>query len=229
MLRVAFVSDIHSNLEALDSVLGELRGEEVVCLGDVVGYGSNPNEVIETLRETGARTVLGNHDSAVLTGDTSMFNARAAMAARWTEAQLTPESKEFLKALPKEIRVDFGGVRTYLTHGSPDDNLWEYVDPSTHLDLFGHYLSKLGVRLIGFGHTHVPYVWSGENGTVFNPGSVGQPRDMDRRASFAVATFDRGSVDVEQRRVEYDYKGAAEKIVKAGLPASLAQRLSLGI
>lgn len=229
MQRVAFISDIHSNLEALDSVLGELRGEQVVCLGDIVGYGSNPNEVIQRLKVARATAILGNHDNAVLTGDTSMFNARAGMAARWTAAHLTPESVEFLKGLPEEIRADFGGVKAYLTHGSPDDNLWEYVDPSTHSDLFGHYLSKLRVKLIGLGHTHLPFVWKGENGTVFNPGSVGQPRDMDRRASYAVLTFDRGTVEVDPRRVEYDYKKAAEKIVEAGLPASLGERLSRGV
>jgi putative phosphoesterase len=225
---VGFISDIHSNLEALNRVLDELRGADVVCLGDIVGYGANPNEVIDRLREVNAVALLGNHDNAVLTGDVTMFNARAAMAAKWTASRVTPESMEYLSSLPREIRTDFGGTEVYLTHGSPDDNLWEYVDPSTHQSLFDHYLGRLGVRAIGLGHTHVPYVWKREKGTVFNPGSVGQPRDLDWRASYSLARFGGGGVEVENRRVEYDCSAAAEKIVRAGLPKSLADRLLLG-
>lgn len=229
MNSVGFISDIHSNLEALDRVLGELRGFEIICLGDIVGYGANPNEVVRRLMDVGAVALLGNHDAAALTGDVSMFSARAAMAAVWTSERLSPESREYLKSLPSEVRVEFGGTKVYLTHGSPDDNLWEYVDPSTHHSLLSHYLEKLGVGLVGMGHTHVPYVWRSEKGVVFNPGSVGQPRDMDRRASYALARFEGGKVEIENRRVEYDCQAAAEKIVKAGLPKSLGERLLYGL
>ncbi|HYA56752.1 MAG TPA: metallophosphoesterase family protein, partial [Nitrososphaerales archaeon] len=116
----------------------------------------------------------------------------------------------------------------YFTHGSPDDRLWEYVDPRTHSDLFGFYLSKLGVGLIGLGHTHVPYVWKEKGRVVFNPGSVGQPRDGDPRASFAVLSVDEQEVRVGVRRVAYDIKKAASRIREAGLPESHATRLFSG-
>lgn len=225
---VAIISDVHANLEALDAVLGELLGLEVYCLGDLVDYGAEPNEVIDTVQERGIKGLLGNHDSAALTGDTSLFNARAAMSSKWTAKQLTESSLEYLRGLPPDLRIPLGEAEAYFTHGSPDDRLWEYVDPRTHSALFGHYLGKLRVQAIGLGHTHVPYVWNEKAGTVFNPGSVGQPRDGDNRASYAILSFTGDEVRVELRRVPYDYKATASKILAAGLPESFAERLFSG-
>jgi predicted phosphodiesterase len=226
--RFAVVSDVHANLEALEVVLGRIEGLEVYCLGDLVDYGSNPNEVIEALRGRGAKTLMGNHDSAVLSGDTSMFNARAAMSSKWSAGHLSAESRAYLRARPPEIRARVEEAEFYFTHGSPDDKLWEYVDPRTHSDLFGHYLDKTGARTIGLGHTHIPYVWKEGGRVVFNPGSVGQPRDGDRRASFALVSVSGDEVSVEVVRVEYDYEKAASKIRQAGLPESFADRLEAG-
>jgi predicted phosphodiesterase len=225
--RFAVLSDVHSNLEALEAVLGEVRGMEVYCLGDMVGYGASPDGVVKILAERGAKCVLGNHDYAVLTGDVSMFNPKAAIAARWTGRKLAPESAEFLKGLPRELVTTIGRTRAYFTHGSPDDTLWEYVDPRSHGDLFGHYLGKKDARMIGLGHTHVPYVWRGREGVVFNPGSVGQPRDGDRRASYAEVEVGK-EVKVDVKRVEYDFEKAASKIRAAGLPEVFAERLYSG-
>ena len=222
------VSDVHANLEALEAVLGRLRGLEVVCLGDFVDYGAEPNEVIARLRGAGARSILGNHDAAALSGDASLFNPKAAMSSIWTRARLSEESRGFLAGLGDEMRLAFGGVGFYFTHGSPDDHLWEYVDPRTHSDLFGHYLDRVGAKVMGLGHTHVPYGWEEGGRTVFNPGSVGQPRDGDRRASCAVVAVEGGEPRVEIVRVEYDVDAAAAKIIRAGLPASHASRLSSG-
>jgi len=228
MRRAVVISDVHSNLEALQAVLEAAREPDVYCLGDCVGYGANPNEVLDLLRDRKAKAVLGNHDNAVVTGDTGNFNPRAAMAVIWTRAQITRENLEFLRSLPLEMREELEGVETYLAHGSPDDRIWEYVDPRTHEDLFSHYLSKTGCRLMALGHTHVPYRWSGHGGQVFNPGSVGQPRDGDWRASFAILSADGPEIRVEIRRVEYDVKKAASKIMGAGLPSSHADRLLTG-
>jgi diadenosine tetraphosphatase ApaH/serine/threonine PP2A family protein phosphatase len=226
--RIAVISDVHGNLEALAAVLEEVEGVELYCLGDFVDYGAQPNEVIEAIRARGARCVLGNHDAAAITGDTSLFNARAAMSSVWTRRTLTRSSSDFLKGLPLDLRTRIDGLPAYFAHGSPDDRLWEYVDPRTHADLFGHYLDRVGAKLMGLGHTHIPFVWKEGSGVVFNPGSVGQPRDGDWRASYASVTFGEGACAVEIRRVGYDVEGAAEKILDAGLPGFFAERLHTG-
>ncbi len=226
--RIAVLSDLHANLEACREVLRQVQGMEIYCLGDLVDYGASPNEVIDEVRGAGARCVMGNHDWAAVTGDTSQFNPKAAMSCIWTRRQLSGASSEYLRGLDSEKRLAFDGSETYFAHASPDDRLWEYVDPRTHAGMFGHYLDKLGVRLIGLGHTHIPYVWEKGERVVFNPGSVGQPRDGDRRASFAVVSFEVRTVKVDVRRVEYDVEGAASRIREAGLPSSHADRLLAG-
>ena len=228
MKKFAVISDVHANLDALEAVLLQTHGLDILCLGDLVDYGANPNEVVDLFRSMGIRTVMGNHDWAAVTGDNSGFNARAAMSSIWTRRHLTKQNLDFIRTLAPEFRDPFEGPEAYFTHGSPDDRLWEYVDPRTHENLFGHYLSKLGVRLIGLGHTHVPYVWRGEGKTVFNPGSVGQPRDGNPKASFAVITIEGPEASVDLRRVEYDTQRAAAKILDAGLPAQHASRLFSG-
>ncbi len=228
MKKVAVISDVHANLEALDAVLKEVDGLDAFCLGDLVDYGANPNEVIEAIRGIGIPTIMGNHDWAAITGDTSQFNPKAAMSSIWTRKKLDDASLGYLRALAEERRESLAGNSLYFTHGSPDDRLWEYVDPRTHSNLFGHYLDKLGVQIIGLGHTHIPYVWRERGRVVFNPGSVGQPRDGDWRASFALLSVGEGGLSVEIRRVEYDVESAASKIREAGLPRSHADRLVTG-
>ena len=201
---------------------------EVYCLGDLVGYGANPNEVVDELRDRGVRALMGNHDYAAVTGETGMFNARAAMGVKWTTDALTEPNLKYLRSLPRELRLQLGGAKGYFAHGSPEDNLWEYVDPRTHGQLFGQYLKKLQIRFLGLGHTHIPFVNIEAGGMVFNPGSVGQPRDGDRRASYAVLSATVGGVKVDNFRVEYDYEAAASKIRAVGLPGQFADRLSLG-
>ena len=227
--RVAVISDVHANLDALDAVLHELEADEIWCLGDLVGYGARPGEVISRLKEVGAKSLMGNHDYAAATGDTGGFNARAAMAAVWTRNSLTKAEVQFLASLPTELVQEVEGLKIYLAHGSPDDQLWEYVDPRTHEDLFPHYLTLTRASVIGLGHTHVPYSWKGRRGLVFNPGSVGQPRDGDPRASYARITFEGGDARVEHRRVVYDWAAAGRRIREAGLPAQLADRLAAGL
>ena len=227
--ELAFISDVHSNLEALDAVLAQVgEGTKVYCLGDIVGYGASPNEVVTRLRERGAECIAGNHDDAVLAGRAPGFSPRAAQAVAWTARNVSPENLRVLASLPRNRTVSVDGRTVYMAHGSPDDNLGEYVYPETHSDLFGFYLRRLRADAVALGHTHVPFVWSegrGGRGTVFNPGSVGQPRSGDRRASFASVVIDGGGISVELRRVEYDAEGAARRVVEAGLPASLAAQL----
>jgi len=227
--RAAFISDVHSNVEALEAVLDEVGKLKVYCAGDIVGYGASPNEVVRILRDAGATCVLGNHDQASLEGDVGEFNPRAAMAAIWTSQHLSDASRAFLASLPREITAETGGKRLYMAHGSPVDTMWEYVLPSTHSDLFDYYLKKVDADVIALGHTHLAFQWRSEGGgLVFNPGSVGQPRDGDTRASFAILSVEAGEVQVETRRVEYDKERAAKKILESGLPPSLATQLLSG-
>ena len=228
MRRIAFISDVHSNLEALDAVLRQIGKTEVYCLGDIVGYGADPNAVVERIKASGAVAVQGNHDAAVLSGDTSWFNAGAAKAAQWTANILSNGNKEYLRQLPLQIKTVLDDTAVFLTHGSPDDNLTEYVEPETHSQLFDKYFQVLRVRAVGLGHTHRPFAWKDESGTVFNPGSVGQPRDGDPRASYAIVVFEKGGTEVNLRRVDYDVESAAEKIRAAKLPEQLAARLFEG-
>jgi putative phosphoesterase len=228
-VRAAFISDVHSNLEALEAVLDEVGKARVYCCGDIVGYGASPNEVVRVLRDVGATCVIGNHDKASLEGDAGEFNPRAAMAAMWTSQHLTDESRAFLGSLPREVATEIGGKRVYMVHGSPDDPMWEYVRPSTHADLFDYYLQKVNADVLALGHTHMAFQWrSDTGGVVFNPGSVGQPRNGDSRASYAILTVASGEVRVEARQVEYDVERAAKKILESGLPPSLATQLFSG-
>lgn len=224
----AFISDVHSNLEALSVVLDDIGGLSIFCLGDTVGYGASPNEVIELLVRRRATMIIGNHDRAALSASPATFNARAAVAVMWNSKQLTDENRQFLQGLPRERKLELAGVPLYMTHGSPDDNLGEYVYPVTHSDMFDHYLRKLGVKVIALGHTHLPFSAVDREGIVFNPGSVGQPRDGDPRASYAVLTVSDGRATVEHRRKDYDIEASAKKIIEAGLPRSLAERLFIG-
>jgi len=226
-VSVAFISDVHSNLEALEAVLDEVGKLKVYCCGDIVGYGASPNEVVRILRDIGAVCVLGNHDQAALSGDVGDFNPRAGMAAIWTSNHISEGSKSFIGSLPRQVSTNISGKRLYMAHGSPDDNMWEYVTPTTHSDLFDYYLKKVDVMALG--HTHQAFQWRSDGGgLVFNPGSVGQPRNGDPRATFAILSLDAGDVQLEIKQVEYDVERAAKKVIESGLPPSLASQLLSG-
>jgi diadenosine tetraphosphatase ApaH/serine/threonine PP2A family protein phosphatase len=209
--------------------------DRILVMGDIVGYGPDPNGVIGRLRSVGARAVLGNHDAAML--DPSLldwFNPQAAAAARWTQSVLTPESRRYLGRLPSHGRV---GRHRYV-HGSPKKPyLWEYiVDELQALEI----LLRLGRRLCFFGHTHLPRIFTeaGEYvphsadwiplpaSALVNPGSVGQPRDGNPDAAFAIVDLDGAAV--RYHRVAYDVAVTQAKIRAAGLPEVEAARLALG-
>lgn len=219
-MRIGFVSDIHGNLPAFKVVLERLEGIEVYCLGDLVGYNPYPNEVIEIVRKRGINCIMGNHDYAVLTGDVSNFSYIAAEAVMWTKKRTSDNNLKFLASLPKVLsKRGF-----YMVHGSPRDPLDEYVFPEhSYMDAF---LELIEQDILVMGHTHVPFVHSSEKGIIFNPGAVGQPRDGDPRASYAIFDTDTGKISIE--RAEYDINTVAGEIKKSGLPVALADRLFLG-
>lgn len=239
-MRLAVLSDVHSNLAALEAVRDDMpEVDEVWVLGDVVGYGPQPNEVIRLLQQMGARTVLGNHDGAAIGAvDARDFNPDAAEAIRWTAEVIDPNARAYLSALP-ETRCE--GDLTAV-HGSPRDPIWEYiVSPqvaASNLDAFQS-------RHCLFGHTHLPIIFRVDDGrmevvpatpdspiridagrTLINPGSVGQPRDGNPQAAYLLLETERQLA--EFRRVAYDI-GRTQRLMRdVGLPARLAERLSYG-
>jgi diadenosine tetraphosphatase ApaH/serine/threonine PP2A family protein phosphatase len=239
-MRLAVLSDIHANLAALEAVRADLPGvEEVWVLGDIVGYGPQPNEVIAALQAMGARSVLGNHDGAAIgTVDTSWFNPDAASAIDWTSGVIDENSRAYLATLP-EIRVE---DQLTAVHGSPRNPIWEYITGS---DVAAANLSAFATRVCLNGHTHVPVVFQADGAAVapvaaipgspvsiaagrclVNPGSVGQPRDGNPAASYLV--LDTDADEVQFRRVAYDIDATQQLMREAGLPPRLAERLSYG-
>jgi diadenosine tetraphosphatase ApaH/serine/threonine PP2A family protein phosphatase len=239
-MRLAVLSDIHANLAALNAVRGDLPDvDELWVLGDIVGYGPQPNEVIAVLQEMGARSVMGNHDGAAIGQvDVSWFNPDAARAITWTASVIDENTRAYLATLP-EVRRE--GELTAV-HGSPRDPTWEYI---TDAGVAGANLSSFDTRLCLYGHTHVPIVYQADDGDVqavpalpgepvsvemgrllVNPGSVGQPRDGNPAASYLV--IDTAAQTAQFRRVTYDVAATQRMMRDAGLPPRLAERLTYG-
>jgi diadenosine tetraphosphatase ApaH/serine/threonine PP2A family protein phosphatase len=242
-MLVAIVSDIHGNRHALEAVLADVAStdaRELWCLGDVVGYGADPNDCCALVRENAAVCLAGNHDLAV-TGTIPLdeFSHGAALAARWTQEVLADDHVAWLRSLSPQ--GDEEGVGLY--HASPRDPVWEYV-LSTLLAELCLDVAEERVCLVGHSHVALSFVRpEGEAATgdtrragdaidmslgewLINPGSVGQPRDGDPRAAWLL--LDTGSWHAEWRRTQYDIAGAAAAIRAARLPDSLAERLEYG-
>jgi predicted phosphodiesterase len=241
-MRIAVISDIHSNLPALRAVLGDIESHDpdrIWCLGDLVGYGAMPDGCTELVSDRADLCLAGNHD-LVVSGelDIEHFTRSAAAAARWTIENIEPSTREFLKRLSPVGRDD--GVGLY--HASPRDPVWEYV---LSLRQARDCLELQPERVCLIGHSHVTCYFTRDGGDtdgalapsgtvldleqgewLLNPGSVGQPRDGDPRASYMV--LDTGEAKARFQRVEYAVDEAAEAILAAGLPADLAQRLYSG-
>ena len=224
-MLAGIVSDIHSNLPALRAVLAEMKrlgASRLICAGDLVGYYTFPNEVVELAGKAGIHSIAGNHERAIASGDFSGLNPLAAEAARWTARKLTKASLDGLRRLPPRDRLELGGRRMLLVHGSPRDDD-EYVFP---LSADAWPFGELDAEVLIMGHTHVQ--WQGRFGRllVINPGSVGQPRDGDPRAAFA--TLETAALEARLHRVEYDPGPVAGGVSASGLPARLTQRLYTG-
>ena len=244
-MRYAIIADIHANLAAFTAVLEDIehRGgvEEVWCLGDVVGYGPDPHQCIELLRQYNHVCVAGNHDwAAVGKVDTSDFNPDAAAACHWTAQQLSPGDIKYLESLPLVIEKD----DFTLVHGSPRDPIWEYVlSTSIALENFTFFQSKYCL----VSHSHVPLVFKydetgscslsqlstniglalGKTRLIINPGGIGQPRDSDPRASYAI--YDSETSLIRLYRIPYDIDATQDKMMQSGLPVRLVVRLSHGM
>jgi len=228
-LRLLLVSDIHGNLPALQRVLEDAgRFDAAVCAGDIAGYGPDPAECIERVGALGFRSVAGNHDAAVVTGDTSGFNPYAADAIAINRRLLRGEDRAWLRRLPTRLSLEIEGVKIAVFHGSPRDPLNEYIFPMEAERRADEFLDLTGADLLILGHTHVPYIVRSGPRMAVNPGSVGQPRDGDPRASYMIIDLDGGRVSVAHKRVRYDIGEVASRMRRLGLPEVLAARLFHG-
>lgn len=223
-MLIAFISDVHANLPALEAVMDDMAScgvRTVYCAGDILGYYTSPDETIELLKRRNVTCIAGNHDRAVLVGAKGM-NSIAAAAIEWTRGHMSPASFEFIKQIPNSLHRPIEGVMTAVHHGSPR-HMSEYIFEE-HVS--GDLLEVAGARLLVLGHTHLPYLTTFANGMVVNPGSVGQPRDGDPRASYAILDSTEWSFEIV--RVEYDIDRVMRAVTENGLPDMLAQRLPRG-
>jgi predicted phosphodiesterase len=233
-MRIAIISDIHSNLEALTKaieVIDRHSIDEIICLGDIVGYGANPNECVELVRQRCSAVIKGNHEDAVENISlTEYFTNDARDAVFWTRNQLTEKNFDYLLTLPFSHKMD----NLLFVHASPCNPAeWPYIlDNSDASDAF-HCFSEL---ICFIGHTHTPIIFSTggwisritkEERSIINVGSIGQPRDRNPNLSFGI--FDTGTWVYENIRSPYDMQTAAQKILKTTLPPKLGQRLLMGV
>lgn len=221
VVRVAVIADIHSNLEALEAVLEDAKSaEETWCLGDVVGYGPNPNECCEIVKKKAKYCIAGNHDWGVLgKAELSWFNVFAVEAIKITRRIIEEKNKKFLENLPKIKKLR----EIVLVHGSVKNPIYEYIFRDDEArDAFKNFSEKICF----VGHTHRPATFKKNSRRIINPGAVGQPRDGDPRASYGL--FDDQKLTFEFRRVAYPIEKTQEKMKKLGLPRFLIERLTLG-
>ena len=239
-MRILVISDIHANLTALDAVLTDAGEFDAAwCLGDLVGYGPDPNECIAEVRALpNLRCIIGNHDAAALDHiDTKTFNMEARQALEWTQKILTESSISFLCSLQQKIEIN----SVTLTHGSPRHPVWEYLMDSQTAALNFDYFST---PYCFVGHTHLPVVYTREEKklvvykptpnnkitlsprTIINPGSVGQPRDHDPRAAYVIYNPEENTWDY--RRLTYDIPAVQTRMADAQLPERHIVRLQAG-
>jgi len=235
-MRLAIYSDVHGNLPALEAVLEDIRRQPfdaVYCLGDLVGYGASPNEVVDRIRQERTPTITGNYDDGVgydrdecgCAYREDDERARGQRSLEWTKACTTHENKAFLRALPSEIRLEADGKRVLLVHGSPR-KMNEYLFEDRPLSSFERLAASSKADVIVFGHTHKPYTKVVDDVLFVNVGSVGKPKDGDWRACYAA--IDLSGPKVTFVRVEYDVRRAAAAIRETDLPHEFATDIETG-
>lgn len=226
-MKVAFIADIHSNLEALKVVLKEIDKmniKKIFCLGDVIGYSYEPNKCLEIIRKRKIPCCMGNHELAVINQNAFGFNVYATEAIEWTISRITRENLDFIKTFSEKIETVLGGIKILMVHGSPFDPINDYVFPDYPLE---RIVDAVDSEVAVMGHTHVPFIKEVKGCLMINCGAVGQPRDHDPDACYVV--LDTKNKNARIFRVKYDVKKAVKKMMNSGLPPFLAQRLFLGI
>ena len=225
-MLIGLISDVHSNAIALKAVLYAMKAEglqKILHAGDIVGYNPYPDETIRLFKENNIISVMGNHDRALITGDLSGFNPYAAEALKWTRRESAPVTFDHIKKLRTIESLSFDNKKIVMMHGSPY-YLDEYIYPE---DVVPDLLSAVNSNFLVLGHTHIQFKKEYQEGIILNPGSVGQPRDGNPDAAYAI--FDMGTGHVKLKRVTYDIEKVIEDMLAAHLPEKLAFRLREGI
>ncbi len=229
--KIAVISDIHSNREALEAVLKDIKKRadvlKILCAGDVVGYGPDPVACCGIVRKLKIPVVKGNHDDNMDLNRIGWFNREAQQALIWTTDKIGRGEKDWLLNLPKKHREEILGKKIVMVHGSPQDMLYEYVTEETPTDTLRHFLNMTGADVLVMGHTHMPFVRKFGKKLIINAGSVGQPRDSDPRACYVL--LDMKNIKAEVVRVEYNIQGCADKIYRTTIPDRLGDRLFNGV
>ena len=228
-MRYGVVADIHGNLPAFEAVIHAMPAvDQWLCAGDIVGYNPWPADCLAQVRDLDAATVMGNHDRAVASDTGFRFNSMAAAGVTYARDELSEDALEWLDSLPNRRTIDGGDI--LLVHGHPEN-----PDRYTYPDEFSPAMLENNARVTITGHTHVQGVREFEEGVVMNPGSVGQPRDGDPAAAFAVLDIGDGDdasgiseITVETRRVSYDIDRVIDAVEDAGLPEKIGTRLRSG-
>jgi putative phosphoesterase len=235
-MQVALIGDVHANLPALDAVIAHIQAEgirRIWNVGDFVGYGAYPNEVIELLRRVKATSIVGNYDLKVVQFPKKEVKWRTSkqpdkyLAFQWAYQELKPENRRYLAKLPAEVRLEVAGKRILLTHGSPM-SINEHLTQDTPLDRLQELLLAGSADVLICGHSHQPFARQVEAGWVINTGSVGRPGDGDPRACYAILRLNQKGLAVEHYRVEYDVERAARAVRQHGLPEAFAQMFLQG-
>lgn len=238
--RAVIFGDIHGNITALEAVFDDMAdrglGNDRYCLGDLVGYGTYPNEVIGFVRSRAIPTIMGNYDRGVGENSddcgcayrTETEQRRGEKSIAWTNEEVTEENREYLRTLGKQIELELGDLQVLLVHGSPR-RINEYLYEDRPDSSFERLLDSVDADVLVCGHTHIPYhkvLPSGRH--VINAGSVGKPKDGDPRAGYLVLTADGRHLDVQFPRAEYDVESMARSIETEAMPSAFADMLRTG-
>jgi putative phosphoesterase len=235
-MKVALIGDVHANLPALETVLAhayEAGVQEIWHIGDFVGYGAFPDEVVRRLRREDALSIVGNYDLKVLKFKKKRDKWRHSkrpekyLAFKWAYKNLSKSSRKYLRSLPREIRLEVAGKRILLTHGSPVSNE-EHLTPDTPQERFQELAHLADADVVICGHSHVPFARQVDDVWFINTGSVGRPDDGDPRAAYAVLQIEPELFQVRHYRLEYDVARAVAAIRQQGLPEAFAQMLLQG-
>ncbi|MEM3401817.1 MAG: metallophosphoesterase family protein [Candidatus Hadarchaeales archaeon] len=227
-MKVGIIADVHSNIWALGAVLGKLGDvERIVCAGDITGSYTRPNEVVKILAEKNVLAVLGEHDRALLSGETRELRGAGRMAAVWSRGIVNGKTLRFLKKLRPSVTFRIGGRRVLIAHRTPGGEFPDGILPDTSSRDVARAVMETDADIIILGHTHIPLRRMALGKIIVNPGSVGQPRDRDPRASYAILKLGE-DVEVEFHRAEYDVDAAAREVIEVGLDEELATRLKVG-